>query len=414
MNIKFKMPKFGRNLTGGGILKELLLTTLATTISIVLTFGTAHVLEQRQANQAQRRTAMMVIHDIDESVARLEQLAEGEEKQKQAVQYVYDHFDQIYSLPQDTLSMALSMITSIYSIDNFFDNSKEKIFNSSQDTWKNLGDVAFVDNMEAFYQSRNDLQIMLLNSPLWKYPITQDECFDIYVNYLNGTQSSRYGIATVLKEKLLDPKIKYYIDRSSYRYRTLNDYVQSWKSLSDRNKFIMNISDEELAEFIKKSQQSGRIVREKDLLGQWERVRTGLDASYYEFLEDDSFNIKVESRYPAAFFSGDIIVSYKCGGKRTFKGDSLIMTYIPASLTVEVDTTGISYRAEMRDSVKAHLDRYFQVSKITENYRRSLKSRKDTLGITINKTNDKIEMTFGRSDDPTKDRVTHVYLSRVK
>ena len=408
------MPKFGRNLTGGGILKELLLTTLATTISIVLTFGTAHVLEQRQANQAQRRTAMMVIHDIDESVARLEQLAEGEEKQKQAVQYVYDHFDQIYSLPQDTLSMALSMITSIYSVDNFFDNSKEKIFNSSQDTWKNLGDVAFVDNMEAFYQSRNDLQNMLYNSPLWKYPISPEEIYDISVNYLNFTQSAKHGYATVLKEKLLDPKIKYYIDCSSYRYRTLNDYVQSWKSLSDRNKFIMNISDEELAEFIKKSQQSGRIVREKDLLGQWERVRTGLDACYYEFLEDDSFNIKVESRYPAAFFSGDIIVSYKCGGKRTFKGDSLIMTYIPASLTVEVDTTGISYRAEMRDSVKAHLDRYFQVSKITENYRRSLKSRKDTLGITINKTNDKIEMTFGRSDDPTKDRVTHVYLSRVK
>lgn len=408
------MPKFGRNLTGGGMLKELLLTTLATTISIVLTFGTAHVLEQRKANQAQRRTAMMVIHDIDESVATLERLAKSEEEQKQAAQYVYDHFDQIYSLPEDTLSLALSMIASLEGVDNYFDYSKEKIFNSSQDTWKNLGDVAFVDNMEAFYQSRNDLQNMLYNSPLWKYPISPEEIYDISVNYLNFTQSAKHGYATVLKEKLLDPKIKYYIDCSSYRYRTLNDYVQSWKSLSDRNKFIMNISDEELAEFIKKSQQSGRIVREKDLLGQWERVRTGLDACYYEFLEDDSFNIKVDSRYPAAFFSGDIIVSYKCGGKRTFKGDSLIMTYIPASLTVEVDTTGISYRAEMRDSVKAHLDRYFQVSKLTENYRRSLKSRKDTLGITINKTNDKIEMTSGRSDDPMKDRVARIYLTRVK
>ena len=414
MNIKFKMPKFGRNLTGGGMLKELLLTTLATTISIVLTFGTAHVLEQRKANQAQRRTAMMVIHDIDESVATLERLAKSEEEQKQAAQYVYDHFDQIYSLPEDTLSLALSMIASLEGVDNYFDYSKEKIFNSSQDTWKNLGDVAFVDNMESFYRTRNELQNMIVDSPLWKYPISPEEIYDISVNYLNFTQSAKHGYATVLKEKLLDPKIKYYIDCSSYRYRTLNDYVQYWKDLSDRNKFIMNISEDELNEFIKKSQQSGRIVREKDLLGQWKLVRTGIDACYYEFLEDDSFNIKVDSRYPAAFFSGDIIVSYKCGGKRTFKGDSLIMTYIPASLTVEVDTTGISYRAEMRDSVKAHLDRYFQVSKLTENYRRSLKSRKDTLGITINKTNDKIEMTSGRSDDPMKDRVARIYLTRVK
>ena len=37
MDAKFKMPKLGRKLTGSGMLKELLLTTLATTISIVLT-----------------------------------------------------------------------------------------------------------------------------------------------------------------------------------------------------------------------------------------------------------------------------------------------------------------------------------------------------------------------------------------
>ncbi len=47
MNVKFKMPKFGRKLTGGSMVKELLLTTLATTISIVLTFGTARFIEKR-------------------------------------------------------------------------------------------------------------------------------------------------------------------------------------------------------------------------------------------------------------------------------------------------------------------------------------------------------------------------------
>ena len=412
MNIKFKMPKFGRNLTGGGMVKELLLTTLATTISIVLTFGTAHIIEQRQANQAQRRTAMMVIHDIDESVATLERLAKSEEEQKQAVQYVYDHFDQIYSLPEDTLSLALSMIASLDGVDNYFDYSKEKIFNSSQDTWKNLGDVAFVDKMEAFYQSRNDLQNMLYNSPLWKYPISPEEIYDISVNYLNFTQSAKHGYATVLKEKLLDPKIKYYIDCSSYRYRTLNDYVQYWKDFSDRNKFIMNISEDELNEFIKKSQQSGRIVREKDLLGQWELVRTGIDVHYFDFLKDDSFNIKVESRYPASFYSGDIIVRYNYGGKWTFKGDSLILDYAPASVTVEVDTTGISYRVEMRDSVKAHLGRYYQPSRLTELYRKRINSRCDTLSITINKTNDKIEMTKGRNVNSTKN--ARNYLTRVK
>jgi hypothetical protein len=41
MNIKFNMPKFRRKLEWGGMAKELLLTFIGTTLSIVLTFGTA-------------------------------------------------------------------------------------------------------------------------------------------------------------------------------------------------------------------------------------------------------------------------------------------------------------------------------------------------------------------------------------
>ena len=69
MNVKFKMPKFGRKLTGGGMVKELLLTILATTISIVLTFGTAHYIEVRQAEQTRRLMALTLIKDIDETLA---------------------------------------------------------------------------------------------------------------------------------------------------------------------------------------------------------------------------------------------------------------------------------------------------------------------------------------------------------
>ena len=64
MNVKFKMPKFGRKLTGSSMLRELLLTTLATTISIVLTFGTAAFLEHKQQEKNRRQITLMVISDI--------------------------------------------------------------------------------------------------------------------------------------------------------------------------------------------------------------------------------------------------------------------------------------------------------------------------------------------------------------
>lgn len=178
MNVKFKMPKFGRNLTGGGMVKELLLTILATTISIVLTFGTAHFLDLRQADQTRRQTAMMLIHDIDESVAVLNNLAEGEEIQKAAIQYVIEHFDQIESLPEDTLSTAVTMMGTIFAPGKYFDESKEKVFNSGQETWKNLDDVSFVDNMESFYEARHYVETMISQSPQWKYPISEGEYYD--------------------------------------------------------------------------------------------------------------------------------------------------------------------------------------------------------------------------------------------
>lgn len=48
------------------------MTILATSISIVLTFGTAHLIEHRQKMKSQHRMAMMVVHDIDETIHQME------------------------------------------------------------------------------------------------------------------------------------------------------------------------------------------------------------------------------------------------------------------------------------------------------------------------------------------------------
>ena len=70
------------------------------------------------------------------------------------------------------------------------------------------------------------------------------------------------------------------------------------QTISDRNKFIMDISDEELAAYIKNSQRSRSSVGKRDMTGQWERIMDGTDVIYYEFLENDSFRRKRVGRYP--------------------------------------------------------------------------------------------------------------------
>ena len=389
--------------------KTFLTSILGTTISIALTFGTTAWVSNKKKQDAQRQTAMMVIHDIDVSAALMEKKANLEEKSKNAVQYIMDHFSQIDSLPEDTLWYAMAMI-SLSSDETIFDDSKEKIFNSSQDTWSNLDNVAFVDNMERFYQSRRHIQVLFANSPQWKEPVSQSDFNDMMLHYsVNG----KLNISEVLKQKLRDPKIKLFIDYSSSRIRTLYQYAQHWKDLSDRNKFIMNIDDDELAEYVKKSQKSGRKVGKSELIGQWELSKTGTEAAYYDFVKPDSFCVKKKCYIANPFYSGNIVLTFNYGGKWYIEGDSLMLEYSSKNANVEVDRSNITYRPEMQDSVDSFINRHYQANKLTEELRKNL-DLKDTLGVSINKSSDKIEWIRRLENSGHKTEVTSCYLKRIK
>lgn len=67
---------------------------------------------------------------------------------------------------------------------NLFDKSKEKIFHSSPDTWQNLGNMKFIDNVQSFYFDRQAFQDMRNTSVVWKEPVPINEA--IKINIWNG------------------------------------------------------------------------------------------------------------------------------------------------------------------------------------------------------------------------------------
>ena len=87
------------------------------------------------------------------------------------------------------------------------------------------------------------------------------------------------------------------------------------------------------------------------------------------------------------------------------------MEYAPKSMEVELDTSRISYRPEMRDSVKSYI-RLLNIAAWKQSLRKSLeRSRRDTFPVTTNKANDKIEMVVSRDDDGN---VKSHYIKRLK
>jgi len=390
--------------------KGFLTNVLGTTVSILLTFGTSALIDSKMKADAQRQTAMMVIHDIDVSVEKMERIAEYEEKKNNAVQYILAHIEQIDSLPEDTLGLAIEMFADYDGYNGLFDDSKESIFKSSQDVWSNLDNMAFVDNMETFYNARKYFLNQVATSPILKAPITRDEYWQMVFNSSQNDHSLDY--VAILKEKLKDPKILFYIDYSPNRVRMFRRYAQNWRDISDRNKFIMNIDDEELAAYIKNSQRSGNPVVRRDLIGQWEGKARGTAEIYYQFQEEDSFAFKSIAHYANPFYSGDILVIARSGGKWRVEGDTLFMVYDPKCVELQMDSSQITYRPEMRDSVENYIRTYYDMKKWTESVRKQLEenSRTDTFCVTINKAHDKLEVDVSSNKDEVK---TH-YYKRIK
>ena len=177
------MPKFGRDMTVKGWLKELLMTILATTISIVLTFGTAQYLEDQQTEQARRMMAMTIINDIDESIKVVKQLMEAEEKGRNVAFYLMENIDRLKTVSEDTLVLFFNtVIPSTFGGDLEFKKANEEIFNSSQDTWRTLDDRKFLNNVQDFYNARTILEYQRKESIIFQKPVTKEELYQMMMN----------------------------------------------------------------------------------------------------------------------------------------------------------------------------------------------------------------------------------------
>ena len=125
--------------------KQFLLTLLATTISIILTFGTNAWREQRMKEEAKREMVLMILYDLSNSVELMEAvdstLRAGFEQQvavaKNPKLFEDDPFLFIKYYPQ-------------------FDYTEtvEHIFSTNIETINTLGNVLFTENVSELYQLR--------------------------------------------------------------------------------------------------------------------------------------------------------------------------------------------------------------------------------------------------------------------
>ena len=145
MNVKIHTPlKMG---SGMATLKQFLLSLVATTISIVLTFGTAAWLDDKKKEEARREMVMMILYDLAGSIEQAEQcdsmLREGFKLQLAVAEN------------PKLLSENPFLFVKTTPYVNYTE-TVERIFSTNIETINTLGNVLFAENRRQYKQDISD------------------------------------------------------------------------------------------------------------------------------------------------------------------------------------------------------------------------------------------------------------------
>lgn len=408
MNVKFKMPKFGRQLTGKGFLKEIGMTTLATTISIVLTFGTAALIEQRQKKQSGRQTAMMVIHDIDENIVQLRDIIRDEQAKGDLARQVLQHVGRLDLFSSDSLYALLSYITED---DPFaFDHSKERIFHSSQEAWKTIDSPLFIDLIQQFYAERHQLEETVGNYFLFRKPVSNDQ---FYRDLLASPGFNIHqNLPAILSPHLSATETRNYITFSLWRANHYSKIANEWQRKSDQLKFIMGITDDELSAYVERQERTGSPVGDRQLVGRWRATSTSDEApETIEFHGDHTFTHIHREVFPSMLYSGHLVRLHIMRGTWSIQGDSLVRDYLPGD-SLCLDASKIDYQPELKDTVQRYLAQMSERLAVVQEQRRDRSLGHRVNACFIDTSGRKIELSrIAEDDDGTNQRVAQ-YMVR--
>ena len=98
------------------------------------------------------------------------------------------------------------------------------------------------------------------------------------------------NLRKLLKEKLEDGHVKYYIDCTPSKLGSIAGLIKYWIQVNDENKFLMSITDEELENYVNNINTNGFAVSEKSMIGTWKMSSTD---EVNQFIEECLKNAKV-------------------------------------------------------------------------------------------------------------------------
>ena len=229
----------------GGFWKQLGMLVLGTTVSLVLTFGTAQLIGKAQRAKDRRLTALMVMSNIEVFAQQMDSLyVQMDEADTASTWLLTRPEEKLALMPGDQL---LAIINTAFIQDLItYDKSTENIFSNNIDTWKNLGNFQFIDNVGKCFST------MRLCEEMWNGNLDDIKATTEEVAHRNADSPDKINSAMALMH---DPTFRRLLQRQHFWCNWLRCSAEELRYLNRQNMVAIGIDEQEVMDFLKARQQ---------------------------------------------------------------------------------------------------------------------------------------------------------------
>ena len=221
-----------------GFWKDIVVAIIATTISIVLTFGTASLVNRNNQKKERRLTALMVMSNIETFARDLEETEnEMATIDSVATWLLRLRIDDVVKLGNAPFNEPIAVVFGVPIMHH--DKTAETIFSSNIDTWKNMGNYNFIDNVGKCFSQMNWIE-EYYNDYILQINSTKDRIYNNPKDFPGNSLIEKYLRDEPLRRQLLKP-------HSIRRWLRYN--AAQMRDLNRQNMQIMGITEDEVMAF---------------------------------------------------------------------------------------------------------------------------------------------------------------------
>lgn len=218
--------------------KDFVVAIIATTVSIILTFGTASLVERVNKKKDRKLTALMVMSNVEAFARDLEETeAELASIDSVATWLLRLPIEDVEKLGNAPFKEPIAVVFGVPILHH--DKTAETIFSSNIDTWKNMGNYKFIDNVGKCFSQMNWME-EYYNEYILQINSTKDRIYNNPKEFPGNTLIEKYLRDEPLRRQLLKP----HSIRTWLRYNTAQ-----LRDLNRQNMKIIGITEEEVMQF---------------------------------------------------------------------------------------------------------------------------------------------------------------------